>query len=112
MTKPLLKFATAAFVLVSGTAAPLAIAMTQQAEQSATTAADPNAGVPTGAVRQEPAMVPAPAGVPHDPAAPIGSAANPVVVGGNITPPPTTPKNYPPCSRTVQDSCINPGERG
>lgn len=110
MTKPMLKFATAALVLVSGTAAPLAVA--QQAEQSATTAADPNAGVPTGAVPQEPAMVPAPAGVPHDPTAPIGSAANPVVVGGNMTPPPADAKNYPPCSRTVQDSCVNPGESG
>ncbi|MDO7833512.1 Fe-S oxidoreductase [Sphingobium sp. HBC34] len=73
--------------------------------------ADPNAGVPTGAVPAGDAgMVPAPAGVPHDPAAPVGSSANPVAVGGNMTPPPTGAKDYPLCSRTVQDSCVNPGE--
>ena len=74
------------------------------------TTADPNAGVPTGAVPADPGMVPAPAGAPSDPAAPVGSSANPVTVGGNMTPPPTEAKDYPLCSRTVQDSCINPGE--
>ncbi|BBF70719.1 Fe-S oxidoreductase [Sphingomonas bisphenolicum] len=73
---------------------------------------DPNAGQPTGAVPADPGMVPAPAGVPKDPAAPVGSSANPVTVGGNMTPPPTEAKDYPRCSRTVQDSCVNPGEAG
>jgi hypothetical protein len=72
--------------------------------------ADPNAGQPTGAVPPETGMVPAPADAPRDPAAPVGSANNPVTVGGNMTPPPTETKDYPVCSRTVQDSCINPGE--
>jgi hypothetical protein len=72
--------------------------------------ADPNAAVPTGAVPADPGMVPAPAGVPQDAAAPMGSSANPVTVGGNVTPPPATPQDYPVCSKTVQDSCINPGE--
>lgn len=71
---------------------------------------DPNAGQPTGAVPPETGMVPAPAGVPRDPGAPVGSDANPVTVGGNMTPPPTETKAYPVCSRTVQDSCVNPGE--
>jgi hypothetical protein len=57
-------------------------------------------------------MAPAPAGVPNDPAAPVGSSANPVTVGGNMTPPPTEAKDYPVCTRGVQDSCINPGEAG
>ena len=73
-------------------------------------AADPNAGQPTGAVPPDTGMAPAPAGVPKDPAAPVGTSANPVTVGGNMTPPPTEKKDYPLCSRTVQDSCINPGE--
>lgn len=73
-------------------------------------ASDPNAGQPTGAVPPETGMVPAPAGVPRDPSAPVGSDANPVTVGGNMTPPPTETKAYPVCSRTVQDSCVNPGE--
>lgn len=73
-------------------------------------AADPNAGQPTGAVPPNTGMAPAPAGVPKDPAAPVGTSANPVTVGGNMTPPPTEKKDYPLCSRTVQDSCINPGE--
>jgi hypothetical protein len=72
--------------------------------------ADPNAGVPTGAVPADPGMAPAPADAPRDPAAPVGSSANPVTVGGNVTPPPATPQDYPKCSKTVQDSCINPGE--
>lgn len=74
--------------------------------------ADPNAGQPTGAVPATTGMVPAPASVPRDPAAPIGTAANPVTIGGNMTPPPAGGKNYPLCSRTVQDSCVNPGEAG
>ena len=72
--------------------------------------ADPNAGQPTGAVPPNTGMAPAPAGVLKDPAAPVGTSANPVTVGGNMTPPPTEKKDYPLCSRTVQDSCINPGE--
>ncbi|KFG90114.1 putative Fe-S oxidoreductase precursor [Sphingobium herbicidovorans NBRC 16415] len=74
------------------------------------TPADPNAGQPTGAVPDDTGMVPAPAGAPTDPAAPVGSSSNPVTVGGNMTPPPAATKDYPLCSRTVQDSCINPGE--
>lgn len=74
------------------------------------TGADPNAGQPTGSVPANSGMQPAPAGVPQDPAAPVGTSANPVTVGGNMTPPPTEQKDYPLCSRTVQDSCINPGE--
>lgn len=77
---------------------------------SAATTSDPNASQPTGAVPANPAMMPAPAGAPQDPAAPVGSSANPVQVGGNMTPPPTEAKDYPLCSRTVQDSCVNPGE--
>lgn len=70
--------------------------------------ADPNAGQPTGAVPADPGMAPAPAGVPQNPDAPVGSPANPVTVGGNMTPPPTEAKDYPVCSKAVQDSCINP----
>lgn len=73
-------------------------------------AADPNAGQPTGAVPADPGMAPAPADAPRDPAAPVGSSANPVKVGGNMTPAPTEAKDYPLCSKTVQDSCMNPGE--
>ena len=72
--------------------------------------ADPNAGQPTGAVPADTGMAPASPAVPRDPAAPMGSSANPVTVGGNMTPPPAGGKDYPLCSRTVQDSCINPGE--
>jgi hypothetical protein len=72
--------------------------------------ADPNAGQPTGAVPADTGMVPAPADAPKDAAAPVGSSANPVTVGGNVTPPPTEAKDYPTCTRTVQDSCVNRGE--
>lgn len=73
-------------------------------------AADPNAGQPTGAVPADTGMAPAPADAPKDPTAPVGTSANPVTVGGNVTPPPAEAKDYPVCSKTVQDSCINPGE--
>lgn len=73
--------------------------------------ADPNANMPTGAVPPEArSMAPADQSVPPNPAAPVGSAANPAVVGGNMTPPPPTPKEYPVCTKTITDSCINPGE--
>ena len=77
---------------------------------SPATAADPNAGQPTGEVPADTGMIPATPGMPKDPAAPVGSSANPVTVGGNMTPPPAGGKDYPLCSRAVQDSCINPGE--
>ncbi|HWV12217.1 MAG TPA: Fe-S oxidoreductase [Sphingobium sp.] len=84
---------------------------TMPADQAApATPADPNAGQPTGAVPADPGMAPASPAVPKDPAAPMGSPANPVTVGGNMTPPPAGGKDYPLCSRTVQDSCINPSE--
>jgi len=73
-------------------------------------APDVNGGQPTGAVPSSPGMVPAPADAPRDPAAPVGSSSNPVTMGGNMTPPPAEAKDYPVCSRTVTDSCINPGE--
>ncbi|MDF0542417.1 Fe-S oxidoreductase [Sphingobium sp. H39-3-25] len=72
--------------------------------------ADPNAGAPAGQVPPTPGMVPADPNAPQSSAAPVGSAANPVVVGGNAMPPPEAKADYPPCSRTVQDSCINPSE--
>ncbi|MDZ7895825.1 MAG: hypothetical protein U5M50_13210 [Sphingobium sp.] len=55
-------------------------------------------------------MQPADPSVPRDAMAPVGSPQNPVVVGGNMTAPPPAPKDYPMCSKTVQDSCQNPGE--
>ena len=69
-----------------------------------------DAGQPVGAVPPETGMQPAPAGVPRDPSAPVGTSANPATVGGNMTPPPTEQKDYPLCSKTVQDSCINRSE--
>lgn len=73
-------------------------------------AEDRNAGMPTGAVPADPGMVPAPPGAPRDPAAPMGSSNNPVTVGGNMTPPPAEAKDYPVCSKTVTDGCVNPSE--
>lgn len=73
--------------------------------------ADPNAGELVGAVPPTAAtMAPADPSVPANPAAPVGSAANPVVVGGNLTAPPPSPKDYPVCTKTITDSCVNRGE--
>jgi hypothetical protein len=72
--------------------------------------ADPNAGTPTGDVPPATGMTPADPNVPKDPAAPVGSSANPVTVGGNAAPPPSAAKDYPVCSKSVQDSCVNPSE--
>lgn len=74
-------------------------------------AADPNAGDPTGAVPPSAqGMQPADPNVPPNPTAPVGSASNPVVVGGNMTAPPPAPKDYPLCTKTITDSCVNPGQ--
>lgn len=79
--------------------------------QTAPPPSDPNAGVQPGTVPATAGeMIPADPTAPQNPAAPVGSSANPVVVGGNATPPPAPRTDYPLCSRTVQDSCINPGE--
>lgn len=72
---------------------------------------DPNANMPTGPVPPEAnGMQPADPSQPLNPTAPVGSAQNPAVMGGNMTAPPTAPKDYPVCSRTITDSCINPGD--
>ncbi len=74
-------------------------------------AADPNAGAPMGAVPPSAgAMAPADTSVPTNPTAPVGSAANPVVMGGNMTAPPAPPKDYPVCTKTITDSCVNRSE--
>lgn len=78
---------------------------------SNSTSPDPNAGQPTGQV--PPAaqqMQPAPADVPKNSDAPEGTAANPVEMGGNMTPPAAPKDKYPLCSRTVKDECMNPSE--
>lgn len=103
----LLAFSTGATGIAIAQGAPDA---TAQPPATETMPADPNAGQPTGAVPADTGMAPASPGVPRDPAAPMGSPANPVTVGGNMTPPPATATDYPLCSRTVQDSCINPSE--
>jgi hypothetical protein len=89
-------------MLLAGAAVP-ALAQVVPAPPSE---ASPPAPVPPEAS----GMVPADPNVPRNPAAPEGTAANPTVVGGNMTPPPATPKEYPVCTRTITDSCINPGE--
>ena len=76
----------------------------------AATPADPNARVPPTPVSNDPTMVPAPPGVPTDPSARPGSAANPIIEGGNMTEPPPPKDHYPLCSKSVQDHCMQPSE--
>ena len=73
---------------------------------------DPNAGQPKGEVpfTVEP-LVPADPNIIRNPAAPVGSQANPIIVGGNMTPPPAPQAVYPLCTRTLKDQCRNPGWR-
>jgi hypothetical protein len=71
---------------------------------------DPNAqAMPAPVPPESSTMTPAPGGVAPDPSAPQGTAANPAVVGGNMTPPPEPKKDYPTCTKQIQDSCRNPG---
>lgn len=88
----------------------MSAAQMPQAQTPPPPPADPNAGQPTGAAPPATGMTPADPSAPKDPAAPVGTSANPVEVGGNATPPPAAQADYPVCSKTVQDSCINPGE--
>ena len=101
-------------IMIAGFAALSLVAMPGQAGAQPMSpparTLDPNAAQPAGAVPAETGMVPASADVPHDPAAPVGTASNPVMVGGNMTPPPTGAKAYPVCGRGVRDDCVNPGE--
>lgn len=71
---------------------------------------DPNAAVPPVPVAPDPNMVPAASGVPENPAAMPGSAANPIVSGGNMTEPPAPMEHYPMCSKTVTDHCMQPAD--
>lgn len=75
-------------------------------------AADPNSNQPTGSAPTGPGMAPVPAGTPGNSASPMGSSTSPAMAGGTMTPAPTEAKDYPVCSKTVQDSCINRGEAG
>ncbi len=84
--------------------------MSAQQMPQATPPADPNATAPTGAVPADSGMTPADPTALQDASAPVGSSANPAVVGGNATPAPEAKTDYPVCSKTVQDSCINRGE--
>ena len=69
---------------------------------------DPNADIPAGAVTMPDHAVPADPNVPRNPDARQGSAANPVVVGGNMTPAPAPKDHYPVCGGSIQDECMNP----
>ena len=84
--------------------------MEQKADPAmpATQPEDPNADVPPAPVANDPLMEPAPPGTPQNPAARPGSAANPIVEGGNMTPPPPPMDHYPICGGDIQDSCMNP----
>lgn len=93
-----IQFLTAAIALCLG---PAAMAQTSTSPQS-----DPNANVPAGTVTMPDHAKPADPNVPRDPSAPQGSAANPVQVGGNVTPPPPPLDHYPLCSKTVTDRCM------
>ena len=67
---------------------------------------DPNADAMPAPVANDPTMIPATPGVPHDSTARPGSAANPIVEGGNMTVPPPPKAEYPMCSATVTDHCM------
>ena len=73
-------------------------------------AADPSTNPPMGSAPADTGMAPAPAGASQDPAAPTGSSASPSTAGGAMTSAPTEAQDYPVCSKTVQDSCINRSE--
>lgn len=90
--------------------APAAQPPAPQPPVSQPPAADPNAIGPTGAVPPSAqGMQPADPTVPQNPTAPVGSAQNPVVVGGNMTAPPPPPKDYPKCTKTITDACVQGG---
>ena len=78
--------------------------MSAQQMPQGSPATDPNASAPTGGSADAAATSPDSA-VPNDAAAPATAPA-----GGNAMPAPEAKTDYPVCSKTVQDSCINPGE--
>ena len=106
-------------------AAPVALAEQQQQQQQqpggpeSQTADEANAQVQPASPRTTvtPAPGSPPATGPDGPAAANPSPGAPVTVTttypGNLTPPPPSAlnKTYPVCTRTLQDSCRNPGGR-
>src|SRR3546814_18918905 len=67
--------------------------------------------MPQGSTTTPNATTPMPDGSTSSPTMQDGTMGNPTDTTGNVTPPPpTTPKEYPLCSKTVQDSCMNPSE--
>lgn len=67
--------------------------------------------MPQGSTATPDATTPMPDGSTSSPTMQDGTMGNPTDTTGNVTPPPpTTPKDYPLCSKTVQDSCMNPSE--
>lgn len=72
-----------------------------------TQANPPGPGMPTDTPPN-----PATAGSPVAPAMPADPSYNAGPYKGALTPPPVEAmaKTYPPCTRVLQDSCVNPGE--
>src|SRR3546814_1105401 len=67
--------------------------------------------MPQGSTTTPDATTPMPDGSTSSPTMQDGTMGNPTDTTGNVTPPPpTTPKDYPLCSKTVQYSCMNPSE--
>ncbi|MEO6387473.1 MAG: hypothetical protein ABIT16_06065 [Croceibacterium sp.] len=100
-------------LIFAGVALALALPASLSAQQTADQAnAQAQPKPPTTAVVKTPA-IPATTTVIRTPAVPATTTVvsnNP----GNLTPPPAAAlnKTYPICSRTVTDSCQNPGEGG
>ena len=69
-----------------------------------TQANPPGQGMPTDTVPE-----PKTAGEPVPPAMPADESYQGGPYKGALTPPPPAEKDYPVCSRTVQDGCRNPG---
>lgn len=70
----------------------------------ATQANPPGEGIPTNTV-----PTPETAAEPVPPAMPADESYQGGPYKGALTPPPIEAKDYPVCSRTIQDSCRNPG---
>ena len=68
---------------------------------------NPNPGQQTGTPPGNPGMMSADPGAPGNPGAPVGPASGAMTMGGSATRAPAPRADYPVCSRTVQDSCIN-----
>lgn len=87
-------------------------ALAQESDNNAGAPADQAAAQPQSADEANAEAPPAPPTTTVEPDAASGAGAVVTTFPGNVTAPPPANRDYPVCTRKLQDECQNPGEGG